>query len=77
MSNRLHLDPADSCRLFSTFLCLPLGHLSPQHVWFLVSLEVPPFLCLPMDSTVSMMHGFLPSGPVSLFLCPYLPIYLL
>ena len=42
MSNRLRSN-------ILTFLCVPLGHLSPPNMWFPVSLEVSAFLCLFMD----------------------------
>lgn len=38
MSNRLRSD-------ILTFLCVPLGHLSPPNMWFPVSLGVPAFAC--------------------------------
>ena len=51
--------PSDTGCPFSP---LPPGHLSHQHVWILVSLEVSAFLSLPTDPAVGVMCGFPPSG---------------
>ena len=62
MSNRLHWD-AQRFTPFSTLLCLPPGCLSPQNLWFPVSLEAPAFLCVPMDPSIYRIPGFLAPGP--------------
>ena len=73
MSKRLHLDAKES-HLFP-LLCLPPVHLSPQNVWFPVSLEVSAFLFLPKSHCCFQDAWFpatWPMAPLSLLIssCP-------
>ena len=59
---------------FFFFLSAP-GHLSPQNVWFPVSLEVLAFLCLPIVSCLqdAWFPATWPCAPLSLLTPSYLP----